>query len=357
MIDINIWHKIAYLPENKLKMLREIYLNTKNPYEFYSNDNVKKLINKIKISENYQEILEDKNINFIDIYNEFYPSKLKNITTHPLCLYYKTYGALDILKKPIIAIIGSRTPSLANINLVEKLSKYLSEHNFVIISGLARGIDTIAHEHAEKTIAVLGSSIDIIYPAENKYLAEEICKKGLLISEYPLGTNPRKQNFPMRNRIIAALADIVIIIEAKINSGSMITAKYGLTYNKEIFAVPGHPLDYKVAGCNQLIKDGAYLLDDFREVIEVFNREYSHLAIKQINHEKINKEEQSKVEISELEKKILSLLSEQSITDEELMIKMNIEAAELKKILTKLEIDDYIYKDIFGKISRHFTNK
>ena len=136
----------------------------------------------------------------------------------------------------------------------------------------------------------------------------------------------------------------------------MITAKYALSYNKEILAVPGHPLDYKVAGCNKLIKEGAYLLDDFREVIEIYNKvnPQSFIKVKK-DQEEVTKNKDFK--ISEIENKILSLLSEQPITDEELLRKININPSDLKQILANLELNDFIFMDRYGKISRHFTNK
>lgn len=356
MVDSNFFYKTSFLNDKSLKILRESYNKNKSSQEFFINDNISKLINKVKLDENYHQLLEDNNINLIDIFAKNYPSNLKIIENFPLCFYYKTNLDLSILRKPKIAIVGSRAPSLANISLTKKLTEFLNNYDFVIVSGLARGIDSIAHEYAKETIAVLGASIDNIYPSENKLLAHEICDKGALISEYPLGTKPLKKNFPMRNRIIAALADIVIIIEAKINSGSMITAKYALSYNKEIFAIPGHPLDYKVAGCNKLIKEGAYLLDDFREVIEIYNKAnpQSFLKVKK-DQEEATKNKDFK--ISEIENKILSLLSEQPITDEELLRKININPSDLKQILANLELNDFIFMDRYGKISRHFTNK
>ncbi len=156
---------------------------------------------------------------------------------------------------------------------MENLCNYLNCYDLVIVSGMARGIDSVAHINSQKTIAIIGTGLQKCYPREHKSLMHNLAENQLIVSEYPLNMEPHKMNFPKRNRIIAALAELVVIIEAKLNSGSLTTAKFALNYGKEIFAVPGHPYDYKVMGTNKLIKDGAIMLLDFPEIIEFLNQQ------------------------------------------------------------------------------------
>ena len=169
-----------------------------------------------------------------------------------------------------IAIVGGRNASFHGIQFAQTLSHELSVHGYTIVSGLARGIDKAAHQGAlaGHTIAVLAGGVDKLYPKENTALYEELSKNHLVISEMPPGIEPTAELFPRRNRIIAALSNGICIIEAALKSGSLLTAKFGLDISLPIFACPGHPYDPRTKGCNQLIKDGAYLLDNTTEVIE-----------------------------------------------------------------------------------------
>ena len=178
------------------------------------------------------------------------------------------------LPHPRVAIIGTRTPSPDGLRLASKLSKTLSHHEVIIVSGLARGIDSASHRGAleapGKTVAVFGSGLDVIYPRENKRLAEQIAGCGAVISEFPMGTAPTPENFPIRNRIISGLALGTIIVEAAEYSGSLITARLALEQNREVFAVPGNITSPQSFGPNHLIKQGAKLVDQWIDVVEEF---------------------------------------------------------------------------------------
>ncbi|MBR4261382.1 MAG: DNA-processing protein DprA [Clostridia bacterium] len=215
--------------------------------------------------------MEKNNIKKINVYDEEYPEKLKSIYDKPLVLYAE--GNIELLKEKSIAIVGSRECSKYGMNVSEKLSYNLAKENICIISGLAKGIDRYAHIGAlragGKTIAVLGNGLDTIYPYENKDLYELILKNnGLIITEYILGTKPNRLNFPARNRIISGLSDGIVVVEAGEKSGALITAEFGMEQGKEVFAVPGNIDSLKSVGTNQLIKDGASIVLDYKDIVD-----------------------------------------------------------------------------------------
>ncbi len=205
----------------------------------------------------------------ITIDSKEYPEKLKNIYDPPRKIYL--IGNKSLLYQKGIAIVGARDATQYGKKIAYNLAKELSEQNIVIISGLALGIDSYAHTGTVqgRTIAVLGSGIDNIYPKENLELAREIIKnKGCIISEYPLGTKPERLHFPQRNRIISGLSNGVVVIEASKKSGALITAEFALEQGKEVFAVPGDINKKQSEGTNQLIKDGAILLTSATDILE-----------------------------------------------------------------------------------------
>ena len=207
--------------------------------------------------------------------SEDYPPLLKQIPDAPLLLYVR--GDAKVLSQYAVAIVGARRPSAYGSSVAHRLAHDLAERQLVLVSGLARGIDSAAHRGAleakGKTVAVLGSGLDVIYPRENKGLAEQIAKSGAVISEFPLGTGPTPENFPIRNRIISGLALGVVVVEASEYSGSLITARLAVEQNREVFAVPGNITTAQSFGPNHLIKQGAKLVDQWMDVIEEFPAE------------------------------------------------------------------------------------
>lgn len=198
-----------------------------------------------------------------------YPAALTAINDAPPVLWLR--GRDDLLARPMVAVVGARNASSLGGRMARKLAEGLGWHRHVVVSGLARGIDTAAHGAALKsgTLAVMAGGVDVIYPAENAALAAAIADQGLLLSEQPFGMPPQARHFPARNRIIAGLSKAVVVIEAAEGSGSLITARNALDQGREVLAVPGHPLDARAAGCNQLIRDGARLIRDVADIIEV----------------------------------------------------------------------------------------
>ena len=229
-IEENKNQKIWNLQEEKLKL----FFTDKEIEKIYNSKNKEKL----QVYENY--ILKHE-IGILAITDSNYPIKLKQLEDSPIVLY--TLGDLNLLKEKNIAIVGSRKCSEYGKNVAEAFSYLLSKENIVITSGLAEGIDTAAHKGSllvnGKTIAVIGTGIDKVYPKENKQLLIDIVKSGgLIISEFPIGTEPNKLNFPKRNRIISALSDGVLVVEAGQKSGALITVDFALEQGKNIYAVP-----------------------------------------------------------------------------------------------------------------------
>jgi DNA processing protein len=197
-----------------------------------------------------------------------YPAALAGIADAPPVLW--ALGRLDLLHRPILALVGTRNASSLGTRMARSLAADLGAAGFVVVSGLARGIDALAHRAAldTGTIAVMAGGLDVVYPVENTDLAREIAKKGLSLSEMPFGLQPQARHFPRRNRIVSGLARAVIVVEAAERSGSLITARMALDQGREVMAVPGHPMDSRAAGANLLIRDGAMLVRGAEDVIE-----------------------------------------------------------------------------------------
>ncbi len=200
-----------------------------------------------------------------------YPELLGNIYDPPPVLF--THGYTHLLKKTSVAIVGARNASLNGKNFTRKICEEIGAKGLVIISGLARGIDTEAHKASlnSGTIAVIAGGINNIYPPENKDLYAEIRERGVIITEQAFGVSPVANSFPKRNRIISGISSAVAIIEASLNSGSLITARMALEHGREIFAVPGSPMDVRCKGTNKLIRNGASLLESSSDIIDYLN--------------------------------------------------------------------------------------
>ena len=288
MNEIQYWiwiSRIEKLGSIKIQKLLEIYRTPKNIWnatkeellkiEGIGEETAKQILKEeYRIGlERYETYMKQNNIELIHIYDKYYPEKLKIIYDKPIVLYIK--GNKSILNEFSLAIIGCRDHTKYGEIVAKNISYQISKNNIVTISGLAKGIDSIAHKETlkakGKTIAVIGSSIDNIYPEENKELAKEIIKNGgTIISEYIVGTKPQKMNFPARNRIISGMSNGVVVIEAKKKSGTMITVDFALEQGKEVFAVPGNILSKNSEGTNELIKQGAKLVTNVEEILEEF---------------------------------------------------------------------------------------
>ncbi|MDH4226997.1 MAG: DNA-processing protein DprA [Deltaproteobacteria bacterium] len=217
------------------------------------------------------DLLEKHGARIITFKDSDYPALLKEIDSPPPFLYAKGRSAgADFAA---VAVVGTRTPSRYGLAASETIARDLASSGVTVVSGLARGCDTAAHKGSLAangyTIAVLGTGIDIVYPRENKALFDEIAEDGLIVTEYSFSTPPQPGNFPARNRIISGISLGVIVCEAPLKSGAMMTAKLALESGREVFAVPGNATSDKSSGSNKLIKDGAYLAENARDVLEV----------------------------------------------------------------------------------------
>ena len=201
--------------------------------------------------------------------DERFPGLLRQISNPPLLLYVD--GNPDLLHLPSLAIVGSRNPTKGGERNAYEFAHHLATLGFTIVSGLAQGIDTAAHRGAlaagGTTIAFLGHGIDRIYPASNKKLAEEIAASGALVSEFPLGTHPGKENFPQRNRLISGLSLGTLVVEAARRSGSLITARLAAEQGREVFALPGSIHNALARGCHELIRQGAKLVENADDIV------------------------------------------------------------------------------------------
>jgi DNA processing protein len=206
---------------------------------------------------------------FIASCESLYPPLLRQTDSAPALVCVK--GTTDLLARPMIAVVGARNASAAGRRFARDLARDLGKAGLVVISGMALGIDAAAHEAAlpSGTVAVLAGGLDVVYPPQNEPLYREIAASGCLLSEMTAGTVPRAEHFPRRNRLIAGMSLGVVVVEAALRSGSLITARLALEQNREVFAVPGSPLDPRAEGANRLIKQGATLVTSARDVLEV----------------------------------------------------------------------------------------
>ncbi|HVK97894.1 MAG TPA: DNA-processing protein DprA, partial [Flavisolibacter sp.] len=222
-----------------------------------------KEFNDLHLIESEIKFIEKYKVQVLTLTDENYPKRLLNCYDSPTVLFYK--GSADLNASKVVAIVGTRSNSDYGKAFTEKLIKDLSKHDILIISGLAYGIDAIAHKaslkNGLKTVGVVGHGLDKIYPADHATLAKEMIKNGGgVLSEFFSGTKPDKHNFPLRNRIVAGISDATVVVETSIKGGSMITAKLADGYNRDVFTVPGRTTDKVSMGCNHLIKYNKALL-------------------------------------------------------------------------------------------------
>jgi len=270
-----------------------------------------------------------------------YPESLKNIPDPSPYLFFKgTYSSEDQLA---IAIVGSRQASESGLIFAGNLAETLVQKGVTVISGMARGIDTAAHKGAldagGRTIAVWGSSLDIIYPPENRNLAEKIIQAGCIMSEFQPGTIPNGPNFPRRNRIISGMAQGVVVIEAAEKSGALSTANHALAQNREVFAVPGSPRSATSRGTNRLIKEGAILLTSVEDIFDELPRLDNNLKAAKAK---------KNVELTESEKNLIDLFDDKPIHIDVLSREMASPVTDLMPILLALELKGII-KELSGK--------
>jgi len=283
------------------------------------------------------KLIEKYNVKIITIWDEEYPDKLKNISYPPALLF--TRGDSRLLKDKSMAIVGTRMPTKYGIESAKYFSSNLVKSDIAITSGLAYGIDTAAHQTAinenGKTIAVLGTGVDIIYPRENSKLADKILEKNLIVSEYPMKTAPAMQNFPARNRIISGLSLGVLLVESDNDGGGIITAKFALDEGGLVFAVPGNINSKKSRGTNRLIKNSeAKLVQSIDDILEELN----------LKTTKRNSIVHDLEKLTEIEKKIIAVIGSELTHVDKISDECGLNPSETLVTLLNLELENIIRK-------------
>ena len=269
-------------------------------------------------------------VHVITLFDDDYPANLAQVDNPPPLLYVR--GALQPNDAWAIAIVGTRRASVYGREVAHNLSRDLAANGITVVSGLALGVDTVAHksavENGGRTIAVLGSSVDQIYPPENRGLAQSIIENGALVSEYPLGTRPDAGNFPPRNRIISGLSRGVVIVEAGERSGALITAKFAAEQGRDVFAVPGSILHPGSAGCNMLIQQGAIPLLNVSDIL-------SHLNLEQIRNQQAAR---AAIPADPQEADLLRHLNQEPLHLDDIVRQSTLPAPQVAGLLTVMEL-------------------
>jgi DNA processing protein len=290
-----------------------------------------------------------------------YPAHLADIPDPPPLLW--AMGDVAHLARPMVALVGARNASSLGLRMARKLAADLSEAGVVVVSGLARGIDTEAHKAALKggTVAVMAGGVDVIYPPENAVLAQEIAEKGVRLSEEPMHLQPQARHFPKRNRLISGLARALVVVEAAAKSGSLITARAALDQGRDVLAVPGHPFDARAAGCNMLIRDGATLVRASRDVIEALDLPQAATADAHGDAAAFEAamavpiaapERRTLAETAALHGEILSRLGPSPLAEDQLIRDLGRPAASVTPELVTLELDGRIERQAGGLLTR-----
>ncbi|MDR3180249.1 MAG: DNA-processing protein DprA [Holosporaceae bacterium] len=321
--------------EKALQALPIIFKSASKPVEVYSDQKVEQELENLKKIGARLVFFED----------ELYPPLLRTLPDPPPLLTF--LGSLEkmgkFFQKNIISVVGSRNASLHAKRFCMSLCEKLSDEGVIIASGMARGIDTCAHMGSLKngTIAVLAGGINIIYPQENTKLYEEIAATGCILTEMPYNTAMQPQLFPRRNRIIAGVSVGTVVIEAAEQSGSLITARFALEYGRDVFAVPGFPLDPRSIGCNNLLKDGAILVQSPQDILNyIENRKVIQQSLLEERPKFAAKI--SDHDLKKTQKKILESLNTVPITVDELISSIQIHPQEVLTALMELELANKI---------------
>ena len=274
-----------------------------------------------------------------------YPALLAQVESAPPALIAS--GDFGLLDKPAVAMVGARNASAAACRFARMLAQQLGDGGAVVVSGLARGIDTAAHDGAMETgtIGVIAGGIDIFYPPENEARQRAIGERGLLLAEQPPGTEPRARHFPYRNRIIAGLAGGTVLVEAAPKSGSLITARYAAEYGRDVMAVPGSPLDPRAQGCNQLIREGAVLVQNAADVMETV-RPFALRTVAQPSSE------YEAGDAGDPERRaVKDLLSPTPVAVDEIIRQSGLSPASVQMVLLELELGGQVERHAGGKVS------
>lgn len=302
--------------------------------------------NNLRFADTQLKYAENHSTEVLSYYGKTYPNRLKHIHDAPLVLYQK--GNCDLNHQKMVAIVGTRNATEYGRNFCESLVEELKVYNAYVVSGLAFGIDVCAHQYSISNgihnIAVMAHGLDRIYPSEHRNVAEKIVTKGAILTEFPIKTNPDRENFPKRNRIVAGMVDAIVVIESAIKGGSMITAKLGNDYNRDVFALPGRNTDVQSKGCNHLIKTNqAHLMESTKDIGYILGWEKS----KKSNPKAIQKELFLELTIEEQE--LVMVLQAGAKSIDEIAVCVSMPISKVSSQLLMLEFKG-IVQQLPGKI-------
>ncbi len=307
------------------------------------------------------------NHHIITLNSPEYPQHLKQINDAPTLLY--VHGNLSILKDPQLGIVGSRNPTQSGHNNAYEFAKHLAQTGLCITSGLALGIDGVAHQGAidgnGPTIAVIATGIDRVYPAKHRELAHKIVENGAIVSEFPVGTHPDSRHFPRRNRIISAMSYGVLVVEAALKSGSLITARLAMEQNREVFAIPGSIHNPLAKGCHQLIRQGAKLVETAEDILEEMTGVIDlndHRSVRKqpnvvnetsnISSEKSLSGAQIDNNLDPEQSELLNAMGFDPISIDQLVVATDLDAASIAAMLLILELQNYVASNGGGTYTR-----
>ena len=300
---------------------------------------IKEKVPGLSLEDDYK-LIKKLGIKLVSFDDPSYPFGLRNIYDPPFLLYVR--GNLKEEDERSVAVVGTRRPTNYGRMAAKRLARELARERITVVSGMARGIDTAAHEGAleegGRTIAVLGCGVDVVYPPENRSLMQQIIERGAVISEFPLGTKPLAYNFPQRNRIISGLSKGVLVVEAPLKSGAMITVNYALDQGREVFAVPGMITNPYSRGTNRLIKEGAKVVEDISDILE-------ELGFPSLKEDKVP----VNLQLSFEEKTVLDKLRFDPVHIDEVAKETRFPVAKVADILMRLQIKGMV-KELPGKL-------
>ncbi len=294
---------------------------------------------------------QQKNPHFWTFIDPEYPALLREIPSPPPILYYRgiVNAQENLGKVPMVGIVGTRSPTAHGRKWTQKLSQSLAQHGFTVVSGMAAGIDGEAHSASLKaggrTIAVLGTGVDYIYPAMHRHLYEQIQQQGLIISEYPAGTTPERSNFPARNRLIAGLCRAILVIEAPQKSGALITARYANEFNRDVYSLPNSPDVLESIGCLKLLDEGAGVIIEEQKLLEMLGAMPTLDEPKQLSlFDSVSESQTNQISnppVHNLEPRlsaILELVTKEAISFDAIVQRAAIPSGEVSATLLELEL-------------------
>ncbi len=375
MDNLNLWlwfcenkfltRKVKYSLYSHFKTIENIYNAKREDYEklkFLSDIQIESLCSKSCDYEKLLSFCRENNVRIITRDMEEYPKMLEPLQYPPLILYCRG-NFIDLNKRFCISVVGTRNMSVYGKNCAYNISKELAQKGAVIVSGLADGVDSMAHSGAldagMPTVAIIGCGVNVVYPKKDAALMKRILEHGMVISEYPLCTNPERYHFPERNRIIAALSPATLVIEANIKSGSLITARLSCDLGKDVYAVPGSIYSAYSKGTNYLIKDGAYPVSCADDVFSPYKETYAEYVLNGMNDKKehIIENKMSPNEFISIklvdeesyadkdERKILSILSDTPVSMDFIYESLDMDISVLNTKLLMMELCGRIKKN------------